>query len=270
MSIIACSVDECEKPSYVKKRQLCQQHYNRFMVYGDFAIERGASICQRCGGAMIRERKANGPPAKYCTEVCRKRAAYELRIASGAQAESYAKVRAAFRPKPVTERSCATCNSPFLAKRDDARFCSHRCSKLAHEDSTSKKCIQDECGRPVRAKGLCSMHWKRAHRASGLAPSEPWDERRRANSHKRRAQKLNLPADTIRPLDVYERDGWMCGICALPVDRSVTYPDPRSPSLDHVLPLSLGGHHTMENVTIAHLSCNVRKGNRVEVDAMSA
>jgi len=114
------------------------------------------------------------------------------------------------------------------------------------------------------------MHWRRKARADGREANPEWDERRKSNYQKRRALKLQLPADDIRPLDVYERDGWACNICSEPVDRNISWPDPMSPSLDHVLPLSLGGHHTMENVALAHLSCNVRKGNRVEVDAMSA
>lgn len=100
--------------------------------------------------------------------------------------------------------------------------------------------------------------------------ADPWDDRRRANYHKRRALKRELPADNIRPLDVYERDEWTCGLCNEAVPRDAKYPDPLSPSIDHVLPLSKGGHHVMENVQLAHLACNVRKGNRVEADAMSA
>lgn len=269
MSIIACSVDECEKPIYVKKRQLCQPHYNRFMAYGDFAIEQSEPNCQRCGDEIARDRKPKGPPPKYCTDLCRRLANYENSIKSGAYAASEAKRRAEYQHKEETARDCAVCGGTFLAKRHDARFCSRKCNQTTHANSSSKKCGAGECGRPVRAKDLCSMHWKRAHRAAGLAPSEPWDERRKANRHKRRAQKLNLPADAIRPLDVYERDEWVCGICALPVDRALSYPDPMSPSLDHVKPLSLGGHHVMGNVQLAHLSCNIRKGNRVEVDAMS-
>lgn len=97
-----------------------------------------------------------------------------------------------------------------------------------------------------------------------------WDDRRRSNYHKRRALKRELPADNIRPFDVYERDEWTCGICSSPVDRNCKYPDPKSPSLDHILPLSKGGHHVMENVQLACLECNVQKGNRFEVDEMSA
>lgn len=74
---------------------------------------------------------------------------------------------------------------------------------------------------------------------------------------------MQLPSETIQSLNVYERDGWICGLCGLPVDDYLTYPDPRSASLDHVTPLSLGGSHMLENVQLAHLGCNVQKGARV-------
>lgn len=35
-------------------------------------------------------------------------------------------------------------------------------------------------------------------------------------------------------------------------------------SLDHIVPLSLGGADTRSNVQSAHFSCNTRKGNRVK------
>ena len=116
------------------------------------------------------------------------------------------------------------------------------------------------------------MHYKRQARAEGRYKNEPWDDRRRANYHKRRALKRKLPADNIRPSEVYERDGWVCGICGDPVERSLKWPDPKSPSLDHVKPLSKGGHHVLANVQLAHLECNVRKGDEfsLEVDEMSA
>jgi 5-methylcytosine-specific restriction endonuclease McrA len=62
---------------------------------------------------------------------------------------------------------------------------------------------------------------------------------------------------------VFERDGWTCGLCSEPVDPALSWPDPQSASLDHVLPLSRGGSHTMANVQLAHLGCNVEKGAAV-------
>lgn len=169
-------------------------------------------------------------------------------------------------------RTCLHCSTSFTPEKSGGRnLCSPQCrSRYYGADSPAKLCTEDGCQRPLRAKGLCSMHWRRKARAEGREANSEWDERRKANYQQRRALKLQLPADRIRPADVYERDEWACGICSTPVDRTLAYPDPMSPSLDHVLPLSLGGHHTMENVALAHLSCNVRKGNRVEVDALSA
>jgi len=47
----------------------------------------------------------------------------------------------------------------------------------------------------------------------------------------------------------------------------LAWPDPMSPSLDHIQPLqpsdgSEPGLHDPDNVQLAHLSCNARKNNR--------
>ena len=62
--------------------------------------------------------------------------------------------------------------------------------------------------------------------------------------------------------DVIARDGWTCGICGGQVDPTLRRPDLDSRSLDHVLPISLGGPHMLANAQLAHLGCNLRKGAR--------
>lgn len=54
-----------------------------------------------------------------------------------------------------------------------------------------------------------------------------------------------------------------CGICGDPLDRDLTHPDPRSKSIDHIVPLSRGGTHVAANLQWAHLFCNVAKGARL-------
>lgn len=51
---------------------------------------------------------------------------------------------------------------------------------------------------------------------------------------------------------VYLRDNGTCGICGDPVDFKGMH-------LDHVVPLSVGGPDTEENVQVAHAACNFRK-----------
>lgn len=182
---------------------------------------------------------------------------------SGAYAVQQAKRRAEFKPKPTTPRPCDFCKSTFEAKRPDARFCSRACTTKWGDANAAVRCSEAGCVRGVRAKGLCNPHWRRKARADGREANPAWTESRKANYHKRRAQKLGTQVEDLRPIDIYERDIWLCGLCSTPVDPDVRHPDPMSPSLDHVKPLSLGGTHTYENVQLAHLLCNVSKGNRV-------
>lgn len=68
---------------------------------------------------------------------------------------------------------------------------------------------------------------------------------------------LGLEYEDIDREIVFERDEYICGLCHLPVDRNLKYPDPMSKSLDHIVPISRGGSHTYDNVQCSHLYCNV-------------
>ncbi|MGW3427928.1 HNH endonuclease [Streptomyces melanosporofaciens] len=68
-----------------------------------------------------------------------------------------------------------------------------------------------------------------------------------------------VKGEPFAPKDVYERDQWTCGLCRQPVDPGLAWPHPMSASVDHIVPLSRGGEHSMGNVQCAHLSCNARK-----------
>jgi 5-methylcytosine-specific restriction endonuclease McrA len=61
---------------------------------------------------------------------------------------------------------------------------------------------------------------------------------------------------------VVERDLGVCQICGDPMGTEV-WPHPLSPSLDHVVPLAAGGSHTLANVQLAHLGCNLQKGTAI-------
>jgi 5-methylcytosine-specific restriction endonuclease McrA len=52
-----------------------------------------------------------------------------------------------------------------------------------------------------------------------------------------------------------------CGICGHDIDKSLKFPNLDSMTIDHILPLSNGGSHTLSNVQLAHLKCNVKKHN---------
>lgn len=56
----------------------------------------------------------------------------------------------------------------------------------------------------------------------------------------------------------------ICGICGQPVDRSLKYPDPGCATVDHIVPISRGGHPSaLENLQLAHFRCNRLKFNQL-------
>jgi 5-methylcytosine-specific restriction endonuclease McrA len=44
------------------------------------------------------------------------------------------------------------------------------------------------------------------------------------------------------------------------VNKHLEYNDPMSATIDHIIPISLGGRHCAENVQLAHRICNNKKG----------
>jgi len=70
------------------------------------------------------------------------------------------------------------------------------------------------------------------------------------------------PAELVRPIDIYLRDGWKCQICGVAVDKRAKVPHPKAPTMDHIMPVSKGGAHTRQNLRLAHFLCNSKRGDR--------
>jgi 5-methylcytosine-specific restriction endonuclease McrA len=96
-------------------------------------------------------------------------------------------------------------------------------------------------------------------------------ERRSAHTRKKNAKRQYRGAGRIY-LDTGElitiaalgdRDSWTCWLCNEFVNRALGNRDPWMPSFDHVLPISRGGLDSWDNLRLAHLTCNIKRGNRV-------
>lgn len=77
-----------------------------------------------------------------------------------------------------------------------------------------------------------------------------------------RSQRKAQTWDGVTDAEILDRDRWRCGICGKRIGKSYRYPDGRSKSVDHVVPLSQGGDDTAANKRAAHLGCNRRRMNR--------
>lgn len=64
------------------------------------------------------------------------------------------------------------------------------------------------------------------------------------------------------PQMIFERDNWICGFCRFPIDANYRFPHDLSATIDHIIPLSLGGPHLPNNVRAAHHYCNSVNGDK--------
>jgi 5-methylcytosine-specific restriction endonuclease McrA len=80
----------------------------------------------------------------------------------------------------------------------------------------------------------------------------------RAIAAKYRAKKRNAAVGVVDYTLIIKRDRSRCGICNRHVKRC-------DRAFDHIIPLSRGGAHSMENIQVAHRHCNQRKGMKTLV-----
>lgn len=122
---------------------------------------------------------------------------------------------------PIKARRCELCDREFLTNHPLKKYCSHGCRE--------------------RIKYLNSK------------------QKTRQRGHKKRCEKFGVKFQYINPKRVFARDRLICQICLAPCDPAAKFPDPASPTIDHKIPISKGGEHTIENLQCAHWACNAKK-----------
>lgn len=81
-------------------------------------------------------------------------------------------------------------------------------------------------------------------------------------SPKRRA--IYAKGDKIDHLAVFEAHRWTCYVCKKPIDRRLRFPHFMAATIEHIVPLSMGGTHTWDNVAASHARCNWERGNSID------
>jgi 5-methylcytosine-specific restriction endonuclease McrA len=110
-----------------------------------------------------------------------------------------------------------------------------------------------------------------ANRGKVTAKRSEWS-RINGSGHRARCKRFGVPYTPINKTAIFERDGWICGICGDPVDKKLKWPDLYCATLDHIIALSLGPlaqgcGHVEENVQLAHFLCNLAKRNEYDVES---
>lgn len=88
--------------------------------------------------------------------------------------------------------------------------------------------------------------------------------------HDKRLNKAGEIDKTITLQKLYSRDGGVCWICGCECDwndyrigeHGNKIAGNSYPSIDHFIPLAVGGNHTWDNVRLAHRRCNSKRGTK--------
>jgi len=153
-----------------------------------------------------------------------------------------------------------------------SKFCQSACRYQSYlmEDIEANKLRQlqnprrfdfycDRCGQLVETDGMVTKgKYGRYCRNCALVRRR---ERYRVKTAKRQgvAKPARLSADAL-----IERDGNLCRLCNTEIDLTLARNSRWGATIDHIVPLSLGGSDEIENMQLAHWICNIKKGNRVD------
>lgn len=115
---------------------------------------------------------------------------------------------------------------------------------------------------------FCGEHRAAALKASRKRMTER-SRRKYGTTYRSRARKFGVEYEPVNKQRVFERDGWRCGICGGKVDKRLRDRHPKMASLDHIVPMALGGGHTYINTQCSHLACNLKKSHRATGDQLA-
>lgn len=154
------------------------------------------------------------------------------------------------------------------------------------------QCTIEGCDRKASGRNMCSLHYQRWRKNRPLdkpispsigdlikcggcdntiivsAPWKKWcnacfTESVKSGDRQHRARRKNATTGTPYTIaTLRQRDGDKCHLCGKLIDFSLPGNDRMGPTVDHLIPLTLGGWDGANNVAMAHWLCNVKKSNK--------
>lgn len=252
-----CKINGCERLAGVpgSGRGWCGAHYQKWQKYGDplVSTKRQRAVCSidGCGQWVLARTwctahygrwENHGDPEVRLRGQVRDGRRICPRCQLDLPLDNYGNHRSKSNGQ---SRYCKSCTCAITAEWRTSN---------PHPPVATHPEVCDHCGNPFQANGRRSRY---------CTPECGAAHKNKANWKHLNARRTRLRDAFVEVFDrreIFERDGWVCQICLAPVDRIVPWPDPASPSLDHIVPIALGGKHERANAQTSHLACNVRKG----------
>lgn len=225
--------------------------------------------CPACANPIERGGRRGGPLPTYCSTECKNQVRRDRERRNGVAERNKERERAR-KERERTQRptsSCPHCGDAMAGPW--RKQCGKpECAKRAKADR-----MREYMRKTRNADGELGDRYREYQRQGHLRQVQThghwrkrYPERSARTDAVRRMREKAATVESFAPRVVYERDGWLCRLCRLAIDPTVAWPDSMSASVDHIVPLSKGGKHSLTNVQAAHLGCNSRKRDRLDAD----
>jgi hypothetical protein len=210
--------------------------------------------CAGCG-APLPPKTYRGNPRKWCSEACRMWA--HNHPGGGARPTGTTKGQ----PRILPDAICQRCAHPFRPKHRDARYCGSECARMGMSEhfvaSRPTECIEPGCSNPLSTTARQFRSRCNPCRVRRWPPKpETAKAAQRRKTHMRRAKTRYADFTPIQERAMRAK-AKRCPLCRVRLIDMPYLPD--SKELDHIVPLGVGGTHTLGNVRIICRACNIRR-----------
>lgn len=147
-------------------------------------------------------------------------------------------------------KHCGYCCVEFQPKQRNAVYCSKKCYRRGNQ-------ARPEFVAQSRACANCGVLFM-TRRYDQRFCSSICSNRFAGRERSRRRSEGPSHCD-YTDAEIFERDHWRCHICHRSIQRRLSRMHPRGATIDHLLPLVLGGRDVKANVAAAHRECNSAK-----------
>jgi predicted nucleic acid-binding Zn ribbon protein len=205
----------------------------------------GLPPCPECGGSM--SYSGSGTLPRFCSERCKCR--HHNRIGN----------RKRLGVGTLENRRCRWCGTGFTPLQRNGVYCSRECYLIGNrsrprftpEDRSCANCGEVFTARRYDQKFCSRTCCKR------------FEGRERA-----RRRRSGTSECDYTDQEIFERDRWQCHLCGMTIRKGLSRMHPRGATIDHLLPLILGGEDVAANVAAAHRECNVAKNQKAMNDQL--
>lgn len=199
--------------------------------------------CEVCGTIY----RAKMVEQRTCGRAC----GVELRRRSGDP--RFGRPRTKWPASRIWVQPCVVCGGLFVSRRNRKRWtCSNQCG----DRETNQRRRPPPTRYPCSG---CATLLPIGRRKCDDCLAADRKIRRKQDKRRRRALKAGVLTERYTLAEIAARDSYKCGLCHRQVAMDKAAPHPKSPSIDHVVPLAELGDDTRANVQLAHFSCNVFK-----------